>query len=72
MFLSGIITKKVDNSTVSVEIKKIMRHRVYGKSILRTKKILAHDILNNFLVGDIVIIYKARLISKSKSWVIVR
>jgi small subunit ribosomal protein S17 len=65
-----VVSDKMDK-TVSVAIKRLIKHPVYGKYIRRTTKILAHDAANECKPGDTVQISECRPISKNKSWSVV-
>jgi small subunit ribosomal protein S17 len=49
------------------EVKRV-KHAMYGKFVLKTKKYVAHDDKNDCNVGDKVKIMETRPISKSKCW----
>ena len=49
------------------EVKKV-KHPMYGKFVLKTKKYVAHDEKNDCNIGDRVKIMETRPISRSKCW----
>jgi small subunit ribosomal protein S17 len=51
-----------------VAVESLKRHRLYGRSMRRTKKYHAHDEENRCKVGDKVIIAESRPLSKTKRW----
>jgi small subunit ribosomal protein S17 len=65
----GVVTSnKMDKSiVVSVEVKRV-KHPMYGKFVLKTKKYVAHDDTNDCNIGDTVKIMETRPLSKSKCW----
>ena len=64
----GIDTgNKMEKSIVVSEVKRV-KHPMYGKFVLKTKKYVAHDDLNDCNVGDTVRIMETRPLSKSKCW----
>merc|ERR1711977_756957 len=64
----GVVTSnKMQKSIVVSEIKKV-KHPMYGKFVLKTKKYVAHDETNDCNVGDTVRIMETRPMSKSKCW----
>ena len=64
----GIVTSnKMEKSIVVSEVKRV-KHPMYGKFVLKTKKYVVHDDLNDCNVGDTVKIMETRPISKSKCW----
>jgi len=64
----GIVSSsKMDKSIVVSEVKRI-KHPMYGKYVLNTKKYVAHDEENECNEGDKVRIMETRPMSKSKRW----
>ena len=64
----GIVTSnKMEKSIVVSEVKRV-KHPMYGKFVLKTKKYVAHDQLNYCNIGDTVKIMETRPLSKSKCW----
>ena len=67
----GIVSSnKIEKSVVVSEVKKV-KHPVYGKFVLKTKKYVAHDEKNDCNEGDTVKIMETRPMSKTKKWRIV-
>ena len=64
----GVVTSnKMQKSIVVSEVKKV-KHPMYGKFVLKTKKYVAHDEKNDCNIGDRVKIMETRPISRSKCW----
>jgi len=64
----GVVTSnKLDKSIVVSEVKRV-KHPMYGKFVLRTKKYVAHDEKNDCNIGDTVRIMETRPLSKTKCW----
>ena len=64
----GVVTSnKMQKSIVVSEVKKV-KHPMYGKFVLKTKKYVAHDEKNDCNIGDSVKIMETRPISRSKCW----
>ena len=64
----GIVTSnKMEKSIVVSEVKKV-KHPMYGKFVLKTKKYVAHDEKNDCNEGDTVRIMETRPLSKTKTW----
>ena len=62
----GVVTSnKMDKSIVVSEVKRV-KHPMYGKFVLKTKKYVAHDNTNDCNIGDTVKIMETRPMSKSK------
>ncbi|MCB0458972.1 MAG: 30S ribosomal protein S17, partial [Flavobacteriaceae bacterium] len=45
-----------------------VKHPLYGKFVLKTKKYVAHDEKNDCNIGDTVKIMETRPLSKTKRW----
>ncbi len=67
--LTGVVTSNKMDKTVSVDITRRYRHRLYKKVIDRHTAVKAHDELGCD-VGDLVRIVESRPISKTKRWVV--
>ncbi|MDG1053383.1 MAG: 30S ribosomal protein S17 [Flavobacteriaceae bacterium] len=64
----GVVTSNnMDKSIVVSEVKRV-KHPMYGKFVLKTKKYVAHDNTNDCNIGDTVKIMETRPMSKSKCW----
>mgnify|MGYP001432226601 CR=1 FL=1 len=64
----GLVTSnKMEKSIVVSEVKRV-KHPMYGKFVLKTKKYVVHDEKNDCNVGDTVRIMETRPISRSKCW----
>ena len=64
----GVVTSnKMVKSIVVSETKKV-KHPLYGKFVLKTKKYVAHDEKNDCNIGDTVRIMETRPLSKTKCW----
>ena len=65
--IGKVTSDKMQKSIVVSEVKKV-KHPMYGKFVLKTKKYVAHDEKNDCKIGDTVKIMETRPISKSKCW----
>jgi small subunit ribosomal protein S17 len=64
----GVVTSdKMDKSIVVAQVTRV-KHPLYGKFVLKTKKFVAHDETNECNIGDTVKIMETRPLSKSKCW----
>lgn len=64
----GVVSSsKMEKSIVVSEVKRV-KHPMYGKFVLKTKKYVAHDEQNDCNEGDNVKIMETRPMSKSKRW----
>ncbi len=66
-----VVSNKMDK-TVVVQVDRRVKHPLYGKIIVRSRKYQAHDEENQYNEGDIVEIAEGRPISRNKSWRVVR
>lgn len=64
----GVVTSKKMNKTIIVTENKRVRHYLYHKLILKTKKYFVHDEKNISNKGDLVKIIETRPLSKLKRW----
>ena len=64
----GIVTSNKMDKTIVVATEESIRHALYGKSVKRTKKFMAHDEENACGIGDKVKIMETRPLSKNKRW----
>jgi small subunit ribosomal protein S17 len=64
----GIVTSnKMQKSIVVSEVKRV-KHPMYGKFVLKTKKYVAHDDKDDCKIGDTVKIMETKPISATKCW----
>ncbi|MFT6935391.1 MAG: small subunit ribosomal protein S17 [Maribacter sp.] len=64
----GVVTSnKMEKSIVVAEVNRV-KHPMYGKFVLKTKKYVAHDEKNDCREGDTVKIMETRPMSKTKCW----
>jgi small subunit ribosomal protein S17 len=66
-----VISNKMDK-TVTVLIERRVRHPVYGKYLVRSTKLHAHDASDSVGEGDLVEIVETRPLSKTKTWTVAR
>jgi small subunit ribosomal protein S17 len=65
-----VVSNKMDKTAVIAVVERV-RHPKYGKFMLRTKKLYAHDEANDVNVGDRVRVMETRPLSKNKRWRVV-
>lgn len=68
----GVVSSNKMDKTIVVSETTRMKHPMYGKFVLKTKKYHAHDENNECGEGDTVLITETRPLSKSKRWRLVR
>ena len=69
---SGRVTGDICDKTISVQIKRLVRHPLYGKVIKRRSKLNVHDEQNEAHVGDLVEVMETRPLSKTKRWRLIK
>jgi len=68
----GVVTSDKMDKTVVVTVRRLARHRRYGKYVRRDSTLKAHNPHNDAKLGDLVEIEETRPLSKTKSWRVVR
>jgi small subunit ribosomal protein S17 len=64
----GIVVSNKMDQTIVVQIKNLVRHKLYGKYLRRHVKYMADDPENSCNIGDQVMIEECRPLSKKKRW----
>jgi small subunit ribosomal protein S17 len=67
---TGRVTSNKMDKTVVVEVEIVIRHRLYGRTMRRTRSFKAHDDGNRCSIGDTIVIAESRPISKEKHWTV--
>jgi small subunit ribosomal protein S17 len=62
-----VVSDKMDK-TITVAVKRRVKHQVYGKYISRTTKLMVHDDKNECHEGDTVKVMETRPFSRNKRW----
>ena len=70
--LTGTVTSDKMDKTVTVLVERRVKHPLYGKYVVESKKYHAHDEAYECGVGDKVEIAETRPLSKTKSWKVTR
>lgn len=70
--LTGKVVSDKMNKTVTVLVERKVKHPLYGKIMVRSKKYHVHDENNQFHPGDLVVIEECRPLSKTKAWRVVK
>ncbi len=70
--LTGTVTSDKMDKTVTVLVERRVKHPLYGKYVVESKKYHAHDEANECGIGDKVEIAETRPLSKTKSWKVTR
>ena len=69
--LSGVVASSNSNKTITVDVTRRIKHKLYKKIIRQTKRYHVHDEKNEFTVGDSVSIIESKPISKLKKWIVI-
>lgn len=64
----GVVVSNKMEKSITIAVKRKVKHPIYGKFISKTTKFLAHDEENTCNIGDTVKIMETRPLSKNKSW----
>jgi small subunit ribosomal protein S17 len=65
-----VVSTKMDKTVVVAVIDRV-RHRRYGKTLQRTRRLYAHDEANDAREGDRVRLQETRPLSRQKRWRVV-
>jgi small subunit ribosomal protein S17 len=66
-----VVSNKMDK-TITVLIERRVKHELYGKYLVKSSKLKAHDENNECAIGDIVTVKEIRPLSKTKTWALVK
>jgi small subunit ribosomal protein S17 len=64
----GIVVSNKPQKTIVVAIQKRYQHPKYGKTLIKTKRYMAHDEENICKSGDLVLLEESPPISRHKKW----
>ncbi|HIU84806.1 MAG TPA: 30S ribosomal protein S17 [Candidatus Aphodousia gallistercoris] len=70
--LVGKVVSNKMQKTVTVLVERKVKHPLYGKFVLVSKKYHVHSETNDLTEGDTVEIAETRPISKTKSWTVTK
>jgi len=68
----GTVISNKMQKTIVVKIENKYPHPIYSKTLIKTKKYLAHDELEKCNIGDQVLIQECRPLSKKKCWELIK
>ena len=69
--IGRVVSDKMDK-TVTVLVERRVKHPMYAKIIVRSRKYHAHNEGNEAKAGDLVEIQESRPVSKTKAWAITK
>lgn len=64
----GIVASNKNDKTIVVVVQTRYQHPKYGKTVLKTKRYMAHDENNSCNPGDVILMEESRPISRNKKW----
>jgi small subunit ribosomal protein S17 len=67
--IGRVVSDKMDK-TVTVLVERKVKHPMYGKVMVRSKKYHAHNEGNQAKAGDLVEIVETRPVSRTKTWAV--
>lgn len=67
--IGRVVSDKMDK-TVTVLVERKVKHPMYGKVMVRSKKYHAHNEGNSAKAGDLVEIVETRPVSRTKTWAV--
>lgn len=68
----GIVVSNKMDKTVVVQVESRYPHPMYSKTMVKTKKYLAHDEMEQCNIGDEVLVQETRPLSKRKRWTLTK
>lgn len=68
----GIVVSNKMQKTIVVKVESRYSHPIYSKTMVKTKKYLAHDESGQCNIGDQVLVQETRPLSKRKRWELVK
>jgi small subunit ribosomal protein S17 len=66
----GTVVSNKLQKTIVVTIDRRVRHGLYGKYVVKSRRFKAHDEKNDAKVGDLVVLVESRPMSREKRWVL--
>ena len=68
----GIVVSNKMNKTIVVQVESRFPHPIYSKTMVKTKKYLDHDEMEQCNIGDEVLVQETRPLSKRKRWTLTK
>lgn len=66
--LVGTVVSDKMQKTITVQVERLVKHRMYKKFVRRRNKFAAHDEGDTCRIGDRVLITESRPLSRRKRW----
>jgi len=64
----GVVTSNKMEKSIVVNVERRLKHKMYGKFLRRSTKLMVHDEKNECNIGDKVKVMETRPLSKNKCW----
>ena len=68
----GIVVSNKMDKTIVVQVESRFPHPIYAKTMVKTKRYLAHDETEQCNIGDEVLVQETRPLSKRKRWTLTK
>ena len=68
----GIVISNKMQKSIVIKVEKKYPHPIYSKTLVKTKKYVAHDELDECNIGDQVLVEECRPLSKRKRWKLIK
>ncbi len=68
--ITGLVVSDKMQKTIVVKVDRRVRHGLYGKFIVHSRRFKAHDETNQAKMGDRVELVESRPLSREKRWVL--
>nr|YP_009092963.1 ribosomal protein S17 [Chaetoceros simplex]AIR75354.1 ribosomal protein S17 [Chaetoceros simplex] len=68
----GIVVSNKMDKTIVVQVESRFPHPIYAKTMVKTKRYLAHDETEQSNIGDEVLVQETRPLSKRKRWTLTK
>ena len=68
----GIVISDKMKKSIVIKVENRYSHNLYSKTLMKTKKYLVHDELEECIIGDQILVEECRPLSKRKRWKLVK
>lgn len=66
----GVVISNNMQKSVVIKVEDRYSHPIYSKTVVKTKKYLVHDEINECNVGDQILVQESRPLSRRKRWIL--
>ena len=64
----GVVISNSMQKTVVIKVEDRYAHPIYSKTVIKTTKYLVHDEINEWNIGDEILVQESRPLSRRKRW----